>query len=169
MRVKISLRRPTEQRMAVKWFVWVLKICPQFQVLIFSLVWVQWSAQWAFSKKCGDRKYFNSNLGPCYNMYWSKVCSQEYNSTWAFRNENPQRKESVHSGERGVGLHVFNSSSVLKLYDSPWPFCVALSTLDSGGWLLKTVGVGLCFSVFSTIQGISIAKPFQALFSEATQ
>ena len=37
----------------------ILKVCTEFQVLIFSLFWGWWPASGALKKKCVKRKYFN--------------------------------------------------------------------------------------------------------------
>ena len=47
----------------VEWFNWVLKICPKFQVLVFSHFW-SWLSAWY--KKCAKKKYFNSKKSPIY-------------------------------------------------------------------------------------------------------
>ena len=61
----------------------ISKICPKFQVLIFTF-WGQWlqrfaeSAQWTFCKNSVKRKYFNSNPSyvQCNYTCWSKVCGE---------------------------------------------------------------------------------------------
>ena len=45
LREIISLRSSVEQMTAVKWFNWDLKICPKFQVLLFSHLWGWWPAR----------------------------------------------------------------------------------------------------------------------------
>ena len=49
--------------LCVEWFNWVLKICPKFQVLVFSHFW-SWLSAWY--KKCAKKKYFNSKKSPIY-------------------------------------------------------------------------------------------------------
>ena len=49
-----------EQRMSVKWFIWVLRICPKS--ILTSLFQGRWPAPSASSRWCTMRKYFTSNL-----------------------------------------------------------------------------------------------------------
>ena len=62
----ILLCCPEKQRMTVKWFNWSLKICPKYQAWssYYLTFWNRWLVQWAVSKNCAKRKYFNSNLCP---------------------------------------------------------------------------------------------------------
>ena len=61
-RGNIWLHSTAKHRMTLKWFNWVLKFCPKFQVLISSPFWGWWPAGWALSKNSVQQEYFNSNI-----------------------------------------------------------------------------------------------------------
>ena len=85
----LLLYSPEKQRRTVKWFNWILKICPKYQLPIFSLFWGRWLAQWAVSKNCAERKYFDSDLCPMrqhVSIKGSTLCSQEF---WCILSDGP--------------------------------------------------------------------------------